>query len=63
MPTAWIDPATVTTQPRQENVTVQTTLYDLIASINANIAPEEDHMVIAEVLRLLNAGRINILRR
>lgn len=62
MPTARIDSETVTAQPRQENVTVQTTLYELIASINTNIAPEDDHLVTAEVLRLLAAGRINILR-
>ena len=62
MPTARLDSATVTAQPRQENVSVQTTLYDLIASINANIAPQNDHQVIAEVLHLLNSGRVTFLR-
>ena len=39
----------------QETVIVQTTLYDLIAAINADIPPEEDHLVTSKVLRILQA--------
>ena len=59
MSTAWVDPDPVAAAPQRASVTVQTTLYDLIAALNANIAPEDDHLVTAEVIRLLSAGRIN----
>lgn len=58
-----VDTTLVTTRPQQEKVTIHTTLYDLIASINADIAPEDDHLVTAAILRLLDGGRVNFLRR
>jgi hypothetical protein len=62
MPTACVDATTVTAQPEKETLSIQTTLYDLIASINAKIVPQNDHQVIAEVLHLLNSGRVTFLR-
>lgn len=63
MPTACVDATTATAKSQQEKVTVQTTLYDLIASINTNVEPEDDHLVTAEVLRLLNSVRVTFSRR
>ena len=52
------DPAPLTPSP-QETVIVQTTLYDLIAAINADIPPEEDHLVTSKVLRILESSGVN----
>ena len=62
MSSSSIETAT-TTDPQPKNVVIQTTLYDLIASINATIPPEEDHLVIATVSRILDAGRVSFLQR
>lgn len=37
---------------------IQTTLYDLIASLNAELGPDEDNIVIATVMHLLNTHRV-----
>jgi hypothetical protein len=37
---------------------IQTTLYDLIATLNAELSPDEDNVVIATVVHLLNAHRV-----
>ncbi len=57
-----IDTVTVT-DPQTRTVVVQTTLYDLIASINATIPSEEDHLVTAAVTRILDAGRVSFVPR
>ena len=36
---------------------IQTTLYDLIAAINADLSPNEDNVVIATAVHLLNTHR------
>jgi hypothetical protein len=38
--------------------TIHTTLYDLIAAINEEVAPQEDHLVTATVVHLMNSGRV-----
>jgi hypothetical protein len=45
----------------QESVIITTTLYDLIAAINSEVSPEEDALVIATVMALLNSGRVRFL--
>ncbi len=35
-----------------------TTLYDLIAALQAAVAPEEDDIVVATVVSMLHSGRI-----
>jgi hypothetical protein len=37
---------------------IHTTLYDLIAAINSEVTPEEDHLVVATVMHLLQTGRV-----
>ena len=37
---------------------IQTTLYDLIASLNAELNPDEDNVVIETVMHLLNTHRV-----
>ena len=37
---------------------IQTTLYDLIATLNAEISPDEDNVVTTTVVHLLNTHRV-----
>jgi len=37
---------------------IQTTLYDLIATLNAELNPDEDNVVIETVMHLLNTHRV-----
>ena len=37
---------------------IQTSLYDLIATLNAELSPDEDNIVIAAVVHLLNTHRV-----
>ena len=37
---------------------IQTSLYDLIATLNAELSPDEDNVVIAAVVHLLNTHRV-----
>ena len=37
---------------------IQTTLYDLVATLNAEFSPDEDNVVIATVVHLLNTHRV-----
>ena len=37
---------------------IQTTLYDLVATLNAELSPDEDNVVIATVVHLLNTHRV-----
>jgi hypothetical protein len=53
-----IEPVSIT-DPQGKKVIIQTTLYDLIASINETIPPEEDDLVTAAVTRLLDTGRVS----
>ena len=39
-------------------VTIHTTLYDLIASINEEVGPDENRVVTATVVHLLNTYRV-----
>ena len=39
-------------------VKIQTTLYDLVATLNAELSPDEDNVVIATVVHLLNTHRV-----
>jgi hypothetical protein len=41
-----------------EPTTIQTTLYDLIAAIDAEVGPHEEHVITATVVHFLNAHRI-----
>ena len=41
---------------------IKTTLYDLIAAINSEVKPEEDHLVVATVVHLLKTGRLKFLK-
>jgi len=42
--------------------TIQTTLYDLIAALDAEVEPGEEELVTAAVVHLLNSGRARIAR-
>jgi hypothetical protein len=37
---------------------IQTTLYDLVATLNVELSPDEDNVVIATVAHLLNTHRV-----
>jgi hypothetical protein len=41
-----------------EPTTIETTLYDLIAAIDAEVGPHEEHVMTATIVHLLNAHRI-----
>jgi hypothetical protein len=43
------------------STSIRTTLYDLIEVINAEVGPEDERLVIATVVHLLNTGRIKFL--
>ena len=42
--------------------TIRTTLYDLMAAINAAVGPENEEAVVAIVVHLLGTGQITFLR-
>jgi hypothetical protein len=42
----------------QEPATIRATLYDLIASINEAAGPDEEHVVTATVMHVLNTYRV-----
>ena len=42
-------------------VKIQTTLYDLVATLNAELNPDEDNVAIATVVHLLNTHRVTCL--
>jgi hypothetical protein len=46
------------TNKSQEIVKVHTTLYDLIDTINAEVSPDEDDVLTATVVHLLNTRRV-----
>jgi predicted transcriptional regulator len=54
-----IDEHIQTTEKKQ--TTVQTTLYDLIAAIQAATGLEEEEAVVEEVVHLFHTGRIRFL--
>jgi hypothetical protein len=41
---------------------IKTTLYDLIAAINSEVDPEEDYLVVATMMHLLQTGRVKFLK-
>ena len=43
---------------KSQVVKIHTTLYDLIAALNTEFSPDEDNVVIATVVRLLNTHRV-----
>ena len=40
---------------------IRTTLYDLIAAINVKADPEDEHLVVATVVYLLDTGQVTFL--
>ena len=38
-------------------VSITTTLYDLVEAVNAEVGPDEDHLVAAAVMHLINSSR------
>jgi hypothetical protein len=52
------DSALVLEDRRAHGLVTHTTLYDLIAAINAEVDAEEDNLVIACVVHLLNTQRL-----
>jgi hypothetical protein len=53
-----VHPAQQAAKPHE---TIKTTLYDLIAAINSEVDPADDHLVVATVMHLLNTGRVRFL--
>lgn len=43
---------------RSQVAKIQTTLYDLVATLNTECSPDEDNAVIATVVHLLNTHRV-----
>lgn len=41
-----------------EPTTIETTLYELIAAISAEAGPEEDDLILATVVHLVNSGQV-----
>jgi hypothetical protein len=44
-----------------EPTTVETTLYELVEAIGAEVEPGEDDLIIATVVHLLNSGRVKFI--
>ena len=47
-----------TARKSQHFTTIHTTLYDLIAALSAEVAPDEEDALTATVVHLLNAHRV-----
>src|SRR5262245_59075842 len=43
---------------RSQVAKIQTTLYDLVATLNAEFSPDEDHAVVETLAHLLNTHRV-----
>jgi hypothetical protein len=43
---------------RSQAEKIHTTLYDLIATLNTEVGPDEDNIVLATVVHFLNAHRV-----
>jgi hypothetical protein len=41
--------------------TTYTTLYDLIEAISEQVAPDEDHLVTATLVHLINSGQVRFM--
>ena len=48
----------VTNTIMTQAVKIQTTLYDLISTLNAELSPDEDNVVTATVVHILNTHRV-----
>lgn len=48
-------------EPIEGGTTIQTTLYDLIAAIQAATEPEEEELVVGTVAYMIHSGRIKFL--
>jgi len=48
----------VTNTIMTQAVKIQTTLYDLVSTLNAELSPDEDNVVTATVVHLLNTRRV-----
>jgi hypothetical protein len=46
---------------RPHSLIIRTTLYDLIAALNSEVSADEDDLVIAGVMHLLNTHRLTYL--
>lgn len=46
------------TRPASHSTAIHTTLYDLIAALSAEVGPEEEDVLTATVVHLLNAYRV-----
>lgn len=49
------------TRIHQKSTTITTSLYDLVAAISAEAGPNEDDLVTATVVHLLQSGRVKFL--
>ena len=47
-------------QDRKASSTIETTLYDLIAAISAEVGPHDDDLVTATMVHLVNSGRVKL---
>jgi hypothetical protein len=56
MPALATYPATVPATS-SETTSITTTLYDLVAALNTEVDPEDDALVTAAVVHLINANR------
>jgi hypothetical protein len=56
MPALATDPA-ATPAAASDPMSITTTLYDLVGSLNAEVAPEDDALVIAAVIHLVHGHR------
>ena len=42
-------------------VSITTTLYDLVEAINAEVGPDEDRLVTAALMHLINSSRVRFV--
>jgi hypothetical protein len=60
MPALATYPATVPATSA-ETTSITTTLYDLVAALNTEVAAEDDALVTAAVVHLINANRVRFI--
>jgi hypothetical protein len=51
----------VSRRKRPRALRIRTTLYDLIAAINAEVGADEEHLVVALMVQLVRARRLTYL--
>ncbi len=56
-----MNPAIILTEAKESKATITTTLYDLVAALNVEVGQDEEPLITAAVMHLVDAGRLHFL--